>query len=93
VAEPKGPGGMSKALNAAWIRPFLVLIFIVVAWDLTIRLFRIPPYQIPARPGAIAAIYDVPLPRPRSLDAMAEPVFAELAQRIRKHFFTQSALD
>jgi NitT/TauT family transport system ATP-binding protein len=45
------------------------------------------------RPGAIAAIYDVPLPRPRSLDAMAEPAFTELVQRIRKHFFTQSALD
>ena len=45
------------------------------------------------RPGAIAAIYDVPLPRPRSLDVMADPVFLELVQRIRKHFFTQSALD
>jgi NitT/TauT family transport system ATP-binding protein len=45
------------------------------------------------RPGAIAAIYDVPLPRPRSLDAMADPVFTELVQRIRKHFFTQTALD
>ena len=45
VAEPKGPGGVSKALNAAWIRPFLFLIFIVVAWDLTIRLFRIPPIK------------------------------------------------
>ena len=45
------------------------------------------------RPGAIAAIYDVPLPRPRSLDAMADPVFTELVQRIRKHFFTQSSLD
>jgi NitT/TauT family transport system ATP-binding protein len=43
------------------------------------------------RPGALAAIYDVP--RPRSLDAMADPVFTELVQRIRKHFFTQSALD
>src|SRR5919204_906277 len=45
------------------------------------------------RPGAVAAIYDVPLPRPRSLDVMADPVFTELVQRIRKHFFTQSALD
>jgi NitT/TauT family transport system ATP-binding protein len=45
------------------------------------------------RPGAIAAIYDVPLPRPRSLDAMADPAFSELVQRIRKHFFAQSALD
>src|SRR5271156_4932722 len=28
-----------------------------------------------------------------SLDAMTDPVFSELVQRIRKHFFTQSALD
>src|SRR5258708_34868807 len=55
VAEPKGPGGVSKALNAPWIRPFLFLIFIVVAWDLTIRLFRIPPYQIPA-PGDVVVV-------------------------------------
>src|SRR6201998_2265914 len=55
VAEPKAPGNVSKALNAAWIRPFLFLIFIVVAWDLTIRLFRIPPYQIPA-PGDVIAV-------------------------------------
>jgi NitT/TauT family transport system ATP-binding protein len=45
------------------------------------------------RPGAIAAIYDMPLPRLRSLDAMVDPVFTEPVQRIRKHFFTQSALD
>src|SRR6201994_1404330 len=29
------------------------------------------------RPGAIAAIYDVPLSRPRSVDTMADPAFAE----------------
>ncbi|MBV9560319.1 MAG: ABC transporter ATP-binding protein [Bradyrhizobium sp.] len=45
------------------------------------------------RPGAIAAIYEVPLPRPRPLEVMADPRFTELVQRIRKHFFTQSALD
>src|SRR5712691_9682893 len=55
VVEPRAPTGVSKALNAAWIRPFLFLIFIVVAWDLTIRLFRIPPYQIPA-PGDVVAV-------------------------------------
>src|SRR6516165_10254599 len=48
LAQPQSRGGVSKALNAAWIRPFLFLIFIVIVWDLTIRLFRIPPYQIPA---------------------------------------------
>src|SRR3979490_1216848 len=55
VAEARAPGGVSRALNAAWIRPFLFLIFIVVAWDLTIRLFRIPAYQIPA-PGDVVAV-------------------------------------
>jgi NitT/TauT family transport system ATP-binding protein len=45
------------------------------------------------RPGSIAAIYDVPLGRDRSLDVMADPVFTALVLRIRKHFFTQSALD
>ena len=55
MAEPKGQGAMSRALNAAWVRPVLFLLFIVVAWDLTIRLFRIPPYQIPA-PGDVLVV-------------------------------------
>jgi len=39
-----------------------------------------------ARPGNIAAVYDVPLPRPRTLDVMADPVFVEMTQKVRKHF-------
>src|ERR1700759_5616477 len=46
---------MSKVLNGAWVRPFLFLIVIVVAWDLAIRLFKIPAYQIPA-PGDVVAV-------------------------------------
>ena len=45
------------------------------------------------RPGSIAAIYEVPLPKPRSLDIMGDPVFVELTQRIRGHFRAQGALD
>ena len=41
------------------------------------------------RPGTIAAIYDVPLPRPRSLRAMGEAPFIELTQTIRRHFSAQ----
>jgi NitT/TauT family transport system permease protein len=48
VAEPKPQGAVSKMLNAAWVRPFLFLVFIVIIWDLSIRLFKIPAYQIPA---------------------------------------------
>jgi NitT/TauT family transport system ATP-binding protein len=39
-----------------------------------------------ARPGTVAAVYDVPLPRPRTLDMMASAPFAEMTQKIRAHF-------
>jgi NitT/TauT family transport system permease protein len=55
VVEPQGRGSVSGALNAAWVRPFLLLVIIVVGWDLAIRLFKIPPYQIPA-PGDVALV-------------------------------------
>jgi len=45
------------------------------------------------RPGSVAAIYDVPIARPRSLRAMGEPVFIELTQTIRRHFYAQGTLD
>ena len=55
MAEPEGPNVVTRLLNAAWVRPFLFLIFIVVLWDLTIRLFGIPAYQIPS-PGDVVAV-------------------------------------
>ena len=45
------------------------------------------------RPGRIAAVYDVDLPRPRPLSCMGTPRFAELAQTIRGHFFAQGHVD
>jgi NitT/TauT family transport system ATP-binding protein len=45
------------------------------------------------RPGAIDAIYDVGLPRPRSLSVMGDPTFVALAQRIRRHFYSHGTLD
>jgi len=45
------------------------------------------------RPGSIAAIYEVPLPRPRSLRVMSDPTFTELTQTIRRHFYSQGTLD
>jgi hypothetical protein len=54
VVEQHGLGGIARLLNAAWIRPFLFLIFIVVVWDLTIRLFRIPPYHFSGRCAKIS---------------------------------------
>ena len=39
-----------------------------------------------ARPGAIDAVYPVPLKRPRSIDVLADPAFVDLTQKIRRHF-------
>jgi len=57
VAEVQAESGMTRVLNAAWVRPFLFLIFIVVAWDLTIRIFAIPAYQIPAPADVVAVLW------------------------------------
>ncbi|HEX3631835.1 MAG TPA: ABC transporter ATP-binding protein [Casimicrobiaceae bacterium] len=45
------------------------------------------------RPGSIAAIYEVALPRPRTLSMMGSPEFAVLAQTIRAHFYSKGLLD
>jgi NitT/TauT family transport system ATP-binding protein len=45
------------------------------------------------RPGSIAAIYDIDLPRPRTLDMMGSPEFAVYAKKVRAHFYSQGTLD
>jgi NitT/TauT family transport system ATP-binding protein len=45
------------------------------------------------RPGSIAAIYDIDLPRPRSLEVMATPAFLHHTKTIRAHFNAQGSLD
>ena len=45
------------------------------------------------RPGSIAAIYDIDLPRPRTLDMMGSPEFAVYAKQVRAHFYSQGTLD
>lgn len=45
------------------------------------------------RPGAIEAIYEVRLPRPRTLSMMATPEFADLAKKVRAHFYAEGGID
>ena len=45
------------------------------------------------RPGGIAAVYDVDIPRPRSLIEMGGPRFGALTQKIRRHFYAEGTLD
>ena len=45
------------------------------------------------RPGTVDKIYDIPLPRPRSLQNMGTAEFSMIAQAIRGHFFAQGTVD
>jgi NitT/TauT family transport system ATP-binding protein len=45
------------------------------------------------RPGQIAAVYDIALPRPRSLDVMGSEFFVRTASALRAHFYAQGSLD
>jgi len=45
------------------------------------------------RPGSIAAVYDIDLPRPRPLDIMGTEKFADYARTLRAHFYAQGQLD
>jgi len=46
-ASRSGGRRIAAMLNAAWLRPFLFLVAMIVLWDVVIRVFNIPPYQIP----------------------------------------------
>jgi NitT/TauT family transport system ATP-binding protein len=45
------------------------------------------------RPGTIAAIYEVPLGRPRRLEHMGAPGFIDLVQTVRRHFHAEATVD
>ena len=38
---------MHRLLTSRWVRPFILIVFVVVAWDLAIRVFHVPPYLVP----------------------------------------------
>jgi NitT/TauT family transport system permease protein len=50
MAPDTGPSSdrLQRGIRAAWLRPLIFLVLLVVGWDLAIRLFHIPPYQVPA---------------------------------------------
>jgi NitT/TauT family transport system permease protein len=43
---------VKQTLNSKWLRPLLLIVILVAVWDLTIRIFKIPPYLVPT-PAAI----------------------------------------
>src|SRR5262249_35624098 len=46
-----------RVLDAVWLRPLIFLLLLLGIWDVAIRIFQIPPYQIPAPKSVIAALW------------------------------------
>jgi len=44
-------------MKLSWIKPVIFLILLIVLWDLAIRVFRIPPYQVPAPWDVIVTLW------------------------------------
>jgi NitT/TauT family transport system permease protein len=57
MASPTGTVTLRRILDSSWVRPFIFLVLVVVLWDVTIRVFKIPPYQIPAPADVIRALW------------------------------------
>jgi NitT/TauT family transport system permease protein len=58
MPEDKPDRGASRFVGrtAEWLRPLIFLVFLVVLWDAAIRVFHIPPYQIPAPKDVIVTL-------------------------------------
>lgn len=54
--KPKGAKPIMRLLRSGWFRPLLFLALLVVLWDAAIRVFRIPPYQVPAPQDVIVTL-------------------------------------
>jgi NitT/TauT family transport system permease protein len=46
-----------RVLLSAWMRPILLIVILLVLWDVAIRVFRIPPYLIPAPEAVVKQLY------------------------------------
>jgi NitT/TauT family transport system permease protein len=57
MATP-GRSKLARMVQGAWLRPILFLLLLIVSWDLVIRVFHIPPYQIPAPKDVIATLWE-----------------------------------
>jgi NitT/TauT family transport system permease protein len=54
-----GPGDLivRRVVNAAWMRPLIFVLLLFGAWDAAIRIFKIPPYQVPAPKAVLETLW------------------------------------
>lgn len=48
AAARRGRDAVARIIGSTWLRPVILLLILLVLWDVAVRLFRIPPYLIPA---------------------------------------------
>lgn len=46
-----------RVLLSPWSRPVLLIILLLALWDLAIRIFRIPPYLVPAPEAVVGQLF------------------------------------
>lgn len=49
--------GWQRLLQAAWLKPLIFLALLIVLWDVAIRVFHIPPYQVPAPYDVVVTLW------------------------------------
>jgi NitT/TauT family transport system permease protein len=54
-----GPGDLivRRVVNAAWMRPLIFVLLLFGVWDAAIRIFEIPPYQVPAPKAVLETLW------------------------------------
>ena len=48
---------IAMSLQRGWVRPLLFLCLVITLWDVSIRLFNVPSYQIPTPTAVLLALY------------------------------------
>lgn len=51
------PSGGQRLFQTAWLRPLIFLVLLVVLWDVAIRVFHVPPYQVPAPRDVVVTLW------------------------------------
>src|SRR5438067_1134415 len=54
---PRGRRSVFRALHSEYIRPLFLIVIIILLWDVAIRVFRIPPYQIPTPTDVLVTLF------------------------------------
>jgi NitT/TauT family transport system ATP-binding protein len=83
---------MNVELQRLWMAQSKTILFITHSISEAVFLADRVVVMTP-RPGRIAEVLDIALPRERTLDMMTTPPFGEYVRRIRAHFGTAGAMD